>query len=108
MSLKSFIRNESQPVEEDSQLPLVALIPCKKTNSPGDRVSPRQRSAMSREELAMLLSWLLPLDVYLHTSVPDPDKDRLPECWLLGRERAVERRAEQPHSGEQGQSQAEL
>lgn len=41
LPLKSLIRDQSQPAEEESQLPQVALMPSTKTKSPGDGVSPR-------------------------------------------------------------------
>lgn len=53
--LKSLVRNEHQPIEEESQLPLLALISLQKDRLTRYRMSPRHRSSVSWKELAMFL-----------------------------------------------------
>lgn len=52
----------------------------------------RQSPSVGGEELAMLLVWLLTAsDIYRYVSVPNPDKDRSQDCWVLGTECAIEK-----------------
>lgn len=106
LPLKSLIRDQSQPAEEESQLPQVALMPSTKTKSPGDGVSPRHSPSVEGINPALRQA---AASGFLFKRIGAKSwQGQIVGCWLLGRECATERNAEQSCMGEQGRSWAKV
>lgn len=106
LPLKSLFRNQSQPVEEESQLPQVALMPLTKTNSPGDGMSPRCSPLVEGINQALHQA---AASGYLFIRFSAKSwQGQIVGCWVPGRECVIERNAKQSCMGEQGRSWAKV